>query len=67
MERFMQQPALGFSKNALQGEEILTSSYNLKTKYIIHTVGPEWNGGNEGEADLLASCYKNSLRISSEN
>ena len=49
------------------GEAVLTSSYNLKTKYIIHTVGPEWNGGNEGEADLLASCYKNSLRISSEN
>jgi O-acetyl-ADP-ribose deacetylase (regulator of RNase III) len=45
----------------------ITGGYNLPAKYIIHTVGPVWHGGNHGEPDLLAGCYRNSLRIAAEN
>ncbi|MFA5419327.1 MAG: macro domain-containing protein, partial [Bacteroidales bacterium] len=40
---------------------------NLKAGFVIHTVGPVWHGGNQGESDKLASCYRNSLRLASEN
>jgi O-acetyl-ADP-ribose deacetylase (regulator of RNase III) len=45
------------------GEARLTRGYRLPARYIIHTVGPVWYGGHYGEADLLASCYRNSLQL----
>lgn len=43
------------------GDVVMTKGYRLPARYIIHTVGPVWKGGGEGEADLLASCYRKSL------
>ena len=48
------------------GEAKITRGYNLKSKYVIHTVGPVWKGGNSGEKELLAACYRNSLQIALE-
>lgn len=48
------------------GEAKITKGYNLPAKYIIHTVGPVWEGGEKGEDDLLANCYKNTLKIAEE-
>lgn len=45
------------------GEAKITQGYRLPAKYVIHTVGPVWRGGQHGEADLLASCYKNALKL----
>ncbi len=43
------------------GDVAITPAFKLKAKYIIHTVGPSWHGGNKGEYDTLRSCYKKSL------
>ena len=45
------------------GEAKITKGYRLKARHVIHTVGPIWRGGKAGEADLLASCYRNSLAL----
>jgi O-acetyl-ADP-ribose deacetylase (regulator of RNase III) len=43
------------------GEAVVTTAGRLPAKNVIHTVGPVWNGGNRGEPELLAACYRNSL------
>jgi O-acetyl-ADP-ribose deacetylase (regulator of RNase III) len=43
------------------GEAKTTAGFNLRAKWVIHTVGPVWRGGDQGEPDLLASCYRRSL------
>jgi O-acetyl-ADP-ribose deacetylase (regulator of RNase III) len=48
------------------GEAKITNAYNLPAKYVIHTVGPVWNGGDRKEDELLASCYRNSLKLAAE-
>lgn len=45
------------------GEARITRGYQLPARYVIHTVGPVWQGGTHGEAELLASCYRNSLTL----
>lgn len=45
------------------GEAVITSAGDLPAKYVIHTVGPVWNDGKNGEEALLANCYRNSLRL----
>lgn len=49
------------------GEAKITEGYRLPAGKVIHTVGPIWQGGMKGEDELLASCYRNSLQIATEN
>jgi O-acetyl-ADP-ribose deacetylase (regulator of RNase III) len=49
------------------GEAVLTGGGRLPARHVIHAVGPVWRGGDQGEPELLASCYRNSLRIAAEN
>ena len=49
------------------GEARITQGYELPAKHVIHTVGPVWHGGRRGEEELLASCYRNSLRLAVEH
>jgi O-acetyl-ADP-ribose deacetylase (regulator of RNase III) len=48
------------------GEARITGGYRLKAKHVIHTVGPVWRGGQAGEAELLASCYRKSLLLAQD-
>ena len=49
------------------GQAKITNAYNMDCRYIIHTVGPVWNGGICGEQEKLSSCYRNSLLLALEN
>ena len=51
----------------ITGEAKISPGFNLPAKNIIHTVGPIWNGGHHNEDDLLANCYRNSLKLVVEN
>ncbi len=48
------------------GQAKMTFGYNLKARHVIHTVGPVWNGGKNGEPELLRSCYVNSLKLAAD-
>jgi O-acetyl-ADP-ribose deacetylase (regulator of RNase III) len=48
------------------GQAVATTGGRLFARYVIHTVGPIWRGGNQGEADLLASAYRESIRVADE-
>lgn len=49
------------------GEAVITTGGKLPAAHVIHTVGPVWSGGSKGEPDLLANCYRNSLKLAEEN
>lgn len=49
------------------GEAKITKGYNLPARYVIHTVGPIWNTGDANEHQLLANCYRNSLKLAKDN
>lgn len=49
------------------GEARITQGYQLPARHVIHTVGPIWQGGNRGEPELLASCYRRSMRLAREH
>ncbi len=73
MERFTVRPDPNFLKNVKHlngcntGEAKITKGYNLPAKFVIHTVGPVWNGGQHNEDELLGNCYQNSLKMAVEN
>src|ERR1051325_8702918 len=49
------------------GQAKITGGYNLPARFVIHAVGPVWNGGGQNEPELLASCYRNRLALALEN
>lgn len=49
------------------GQARITRGYRLPARHVIHTVGPIWHGGGQGEPELLAACYRNSLRLAVDN
>jgi O-acetyl-ADP-ribose deacetylase (regulator of RNase III) len=49
------------------GEAKLTRGYRLPARFVIHTVGPVWRGGKQGEAETLANCYRNALQLAVQN
>lgn len=48
------------------GKAVVTGGYQLPARFVIHTVGPIWHGGERGEADLLRDCYRNCLKLAEE-
>lgn len=49
------------------GEAVITTAGNLPAKFVIHTVGPVWNGGTKNESEKLSDCYQNSLQLAEDN
>jgi O-acetyl-ADP-ribose deacetylase (regulator of RNase III) len=49
------------------GQAVMTPAGKMKARYVIHTVGPIWQGGRQGEAEILASAYRESLKLASAN
>ena len=49
------------------GEARITKGYRLPARYVIHTVGPVWSGGNRGEPELLRNCYRNSVALAARH
>jgi O-acetyl-ADP-ribose deacetylase (regulator of RNase III) len=49
------------------GDARITAAYRLPARHVIHTVGPVWQGGSRGEADLLASCYRRTLELARDH
>ncbi|WP_010412909.1 O-acetyl-ADP-ribose deacetylase [Citromicrobium sp. JLT1363] len=49
------------------GQARITGGYDLPARHVIHTVGPVWSGGDKGEPELLADCYRNSLEVARAN
>lgn len=49
------------------GEAVITTAGKLSAQYVIHTVGPVWNGGNSNQRELLTQCYLNSLKLAEEH
>lgn len=49
------------------GQAKITKAYNLPCEYVIHTVGPVWNGGKKNEEELLANCYYTSMKLAMDN
>ncbi len=45
------------------GDAVITPGFRLPARFVVHTVGPVWHGGNDGEPELLASCYRRSLAV----
>ena len=56
----------GFIGGCKTGQAVLTKGYRLPAKYVIHTPGPVWRGGKQGEPELLRSCYLNALALAQE-
>src|SRR5262249_21193713 len=54
-------------EGCLPGQAKMTRGYRLPARFVIHTVGPIWRGGKHGEAQTLANCYRDSLRLAGEN
>jgi O-acetyl-ADP-ribose deacetylase (regulator of RNase III) len=55
--------ACRFLNGCETGQVKITPGFRLPARFVIHTVGPVWQGGHEGEAELLAACYRNSLQL----
>lgn len=49
------------------GDAKITDGFNLAARYVIHTVGPVWRGGDDGEGELLASCYRNCFSLAAKH
>ena len=49
------------------GQAVITTAGNMKARHVIHTVGPIWHGGSQGEAEILASAYRESLKLAAAN
>ena len=62
----MEQTSQKYPEGCPTGEAVITDAGQLKAKYIIHTVGPIWRGGREGEEDYLRAAYRNSLQLAVE-
>jgi O-acetyl-ADP-ribose deacetylase (regulator of RNase III) len=56
-----------YGKGLATGEAVITTGGRLPARYVIHTVGPVWNGGHKREAELLTNCYRNALRLAAEH